>query len=281
MYNIHEGERGSDCNQGYHVRAKSARLSTCHVEAGHHLEFNQWHDYDHRPEIHANTPSTYFSMRWVSPPDYVAARPPTDLPYNGGEYFYMYLSENTPERWNADVGALSNKLNYNGREVPLRYLRKSFGGSAWVTSGTTRPGLTLSADAVPLAPGNTACVVSIVEILEPARRDDYARWHDSVGLPALLTTDLFNACYRFMPVEQDPDAPRSTAIATGFGPGSRDRYFVHLYYLDGADPLQQFLRYLEVAQRLAQESPEVARAGRNVFDGIYRPIVPGQYDFYR
>src|SRR5579871_2987891 len=227
------------------MRAKSARLSTCHVEPGHHLEFNQWHDFDHRPEIHGNTPSTYFSMRWVAPPDYVAARPPTDLPHNGGEYFYMYLSEDTPEHWNADVGSLSNKLNFNGREVPLRYLRKSFGGATWVTNATTRPGFNLSVDAIPLAPGNTACVVSIVEIVDPAQREAYARWHDSIGLPALLTTELFNSCYRFMPVAQDPGAPRSTAIATGFDPGARERYFIHLYYLDGSEPLRQFGTYLE------------------------------------
>jgi hypothetical protein len=250
------------------------------VEPGHHLEFNRWHDFDHRPEIHGNTPSTYFSMRWVAPPDYVAARPRTDLPHNGGEYFYMYLSEDTPEHWNADVGSLSNKLNFNGREVPLRYLRKSFGGATWVTSATTRPGFNLSVDAVPLTPGNTACVVSIVEIVDAAQRETYARWHDSIAVPALLTTELFNSCYRFMPVPQVPGAPRSTAIATGFDPGARERYFIHLYYLDGREPLRQFGMYLEASRQLTSGYPEIAAVGHSIFEGIYRPIVPGQYDFY-
>ncbi len=261
------------------MRLKSARLSVAHCEPGHHLEFNRWHDYDHRPEIMSNTPLCYWALRWVAPPDYVAVRPPTELPYGGGEYFYIYLSEGTQEQWAADVAAVSRKLNFNGREEPLRYLKSAFGGGVHLTGAATRPGLELSADAVPLAPGNTALVVNITEVTDVDRREEYARWHDAVLVPAVLREDICSAYYHFMPVVQaevDDRTRQNERTLRGFGPDAPRRFHIFLYFMDFPEPLAAFERY----KRTVQQHAPLNDAWKPVFTGIYRPIVPGQYDFY-
>jgi hypothetical protein len=265
------------------VRLKSARLAIAHCELGHHREFNEWHDYDHRPEIHANTPLCYYSLRWVAPPDYVAARPATSLSYEGGEYFYIYLSEGSQEQWSADVAALSRRLSFSGREAPLQYLKSVFGGSVHLAGAATRPGYPLSADAVPLTPANTALVVSITEVTSPERRAQYAAWHDAVRVPAVLAPELFNAYFHFMPVVQ-PEVDQITRLnqrtLRGFDAEAREKFHIYVYFLDSAYPLASFERYKMVVQQLEHEYPTQIEGTQHLFTGIYRPIVPGQYDSY-
>jgi hypothetical protein len=50
--------------------------------------------------------------------------------------------------------------------------------------------------------------------------------------------------------------------------------------MDASAPLEAFAALREITVRTQRETPALAEVTRQVFTGIYRPIVPGQYDWY-
>jgi hypothetical protein len=99
------------------MKAQSAALTLYHFAPGHHKEVCMWHDQDHKPEVVGTMPSIFISQRWVAPTDLMAARPPSSLEHNGGEYVNLYWSTGTPDEMEADFRALGHRLELVGRNL--------------------------------------------------------------------------------------------------------------------------------------------------------------------
>lgn len=250
------------------LKAGSVSLVLYHFQPGHHHEVNAWHDADHRPEVLGTIPHIYHSQRWVAPAAYVAARPPTRLPHGGGEYANMYWSVGRPEQVLADFEALGARLTLNGRMQPMQHIEGVWHGRLKPLYFSTSPRVAISPEAVPFAP-STGLVVSIVEIVGVGGHDAYGRWLETVHLPAVLNDDLFTACVTLMPA-----VPKIENV------------LVHLYYTDADDPTRAFAELLRLEDDRPEdvsndaEAPGAAAMRRRIFASLYRPIVPGQYDFY-
>jgi len=251
------------------MRLKSIMAAFLHCPPGHHQAFNFWHDNDHRPENHGVIPHIYHSQRWVAPPEYVAARgavDPTAFPKGGGEYLATYWSTATPEQLLYDMTVLREQLTVVGR---CGAINRDFEG-LWVArmhfvAAQTREGLPLSADAVPLAP-HKGILVSIGEIIDKRAGEEWANWYMTVHVNDVLRCKGYRAFFKFMPMrEQD------------------QHIYLHMYYLD-EDPLEALKEARSQTPRLKAEGryPEdlIKAARRDWMISAYRPIIPGQYDFY-
>jgi hypothetical protein len=247
------------------MKALSASLTLYHFEPGHHKEVCMWHDQDHKPEVVGTTPNIFISQRWVAPPALMAARPPSSLEHNGGEYVNLYWSTGTPDQLEADFGVLGRRLELVGRMQPMRYIDRTWGRRLRPVSAYTRTGLELSAEAVTCAPQNTGLMVVIHELIESERRAAYASWHESVHMPMVLDTRLFTGAVKLM-----SDA-------------SEDRnLYVVLYYTDCPDPNETYTAFQEIATgwRVAsQDFPDVDTVRTRIHSGMYRPSI-GHYEFY-
>src|ERR1044071_8788445 len=104
------------------MKAQTASLTLYHFEPGHHREVCIWHDQDHKPEVVGTVPGIFVSQRWVATPDLMAARPPSSLEHNGGEYVNMYWTATTPQELQADFAALGRRLDLVGRMEPMKYI---------------------------------------------------------------------------------------------------------------------------------------------------------------
>lgn len=255
------------------MKLKGIHAGFIHCELGHHKAFNQWHDFDHRPENHA-LPHIFHSQRWVAPPDYIAVRDRVDdtyFTYGGGEYFVTYWTEGTLEDLTHDMALLRDqtkllgRFDYEFKSLGLGRDPERFGWDrkydfikAW-----TRESLTVSASAVPLMPHEGIYVV-LSEVIDGTRRDEWSMWYDMTRVHDILKCKGFMAAFRFAVLKRMP-----TPLV------------LDLYFLD-EEPLAS------VANQRAQMADWDKRGRgfpeesvRNVLlCGPYRPITPGQYDFY-
>ncbi|MBI2867293.1 MAG: hypothetical protein HYX97_03025 [Chloroflexi bacterium] len=247
------------------MKVKSVFAGFLHSDPGHHKAFNTWHDYDHRPENHGPIPHIFHSQRWVAPPDYVKLRGAVNLPKGGGQYFAMYWSTATAEQLAYDMTVVREKLRVLGRCGPIdRDFTAVWRDRMHFVSAQVRPGLALSADAVPVSP-HKGIIAVLGEVIDMKRRDEYAQWDEMVHVPDVLSCKGVMAAFKFMPMKEEDH-----------------HIYLKLHYLDG-DPLQ-------VMEEIRKNSPQWRAKGhyldnldgvrRNLILSLYRPITPGQYDFY-
>jgi hypothetical protein len=247
------------------MKAKTASLGLYHFEPGHHREANAWHDSDHRPEVVGTVPGVFISQRWVAPPDYVAARPPTDLRNSGGEYANLYWSERTPEDLVNDFFLLGKRLTARGRMVPERYMHRIWGSRMRVVDAYAAAECHLSPEAVSFAP-HMGLVVTAEEIIEPTAQDDYERWMESERIPDILGSKLFTAAFKFVPQA-----------------GENQKLLLHYFYTPLSQAREAFIELqhgFTPQARATAGFPAIDSVRRQIFSGVYRPIIPGQYDFY-
>jgi hypothetical protein len=233
------------------MKARAASLTLYHFADGHHREVCVWHDQDHKPEAVATTPGIFISQRWVAPPDLMAARTPSTLPHNGGEYVNLYWSTGTAEELHADFDVLGRRLELVGRMQPMRYIDRTWGRRIQPVSFHARDGLELSPEAVTCAPQNQGLFVVIGELQPSDGGADFARWHETEHIPEI---QLMSA---------DPDEPNLMVI---------------LYYSDRDDPLAAYQEFQAAAKGLRRHS-DAERAFRRLHSGMYRPSI-GFYDYY-
>ncbi|HEX8969455.1 MAG TPA: hypothetical protein VF937_16350 [Chloroflexota bacterium] len=247
------------------MKARSASLTLYHFEPGHHREVCVWHDQDHKPEVVGTMPHVFISQRWVAPPDLMAARPPSSLDHNGGEYVNLYWSSGSPGEMEADFDALGRRLEVVGRMQPMRYIHRTWGRRLVPVSAFTRPGLELSAEAVTFAPQTSGLMLVIVEILDTDARDAYGRWHESEHMPMILETGVFSGAVKLTSSARD-----------------ERNLFVALYYTDRPDPGAAYQEFREITRGWRgtdRDFPNADATRRLVHSGMYRPSI-GHYEFY-
>jgi hypothetical protein len=243
------------------MKAQSASLTLYHFADGHHREVCVWHDQDHKPEVVATTPGIFISQRWVAPPDLMAARSPSTLPHNGGEYVNLYWSSGSAEQLHADFDVLGRRLELVGRMQPMQYIERTFGRRLRPVSFQTRPGLGLSAEAVTCAPQNGGLFLVIGELQPDAGGADFAAWHETEHIPEILATGIFSGAAKLMSAAAD-----------------EPNLMVILYYSDRTDPVGTYRDFRSAASGL-RPHPDAERAFRRVHSGMYRPSI-GFYDYY-
>jgi hypothetical protein len=242
------------------LKAKSLTLLLSHYQTGRYQAIKHWHNGVHRLELHGMVPHIYHSQDLVAPPEYVAARPETELQLGGGECLSLYWSDGTPQDLEQDVRAVmdSNRkvglLSGPGGQE-LTYRRRMH-----VVGARTRPGLGIFADMVPLA-ASTGVVVTSGEASDTQKLSAYETWHDSTYLPGVLTAELFSAVFDLKPMDE-----------------GEPNVFAKLYFTDAADPLAVFVAAQKIISPYSQavgDFPGLDQVRRHIYSGVYQPVVDG------
>jgi hypothetical protein len=128
-----------------------------------------------------------------------------------------------------------------------------------VSAGHIRPGLNVTVDTVPLL-HNTGLLLTISELSDPGGSEAHERWSEDVQVPRMLATGLFSGHYGL----------HSMA-------GAEQSAYVDIYFVERGDPIE---RHREL-RAFEADWPRDGTA-HQIFRGLYRPIIPGQYDvFYK
>jgi hypothetical protein len=242
------------------MRLRSVSLLLCHYEAGSHREIAAWHEEIHRPEMHEQVPSFFFSQDWVAPAEYVKMRPPNTLSAQGGEYVLLYLSDADARTMNEEARHFATEEARKNKTHP--YQEVVWRGRVDLVEAHARPNLRIELGALPLAP-TTGLVVFIEEVADPARDADYERWLHHMHLPTILTDDLLAGCFELQPFADDM---RNVRVRIG--------------YTDQPDPSEALARVLGLTERQRTAAGSLCASRHPVFSGGYRPIVSRHYDTY-
>ena len=257
--------------------ARDAFFSFVRVpDPGRHRDYNQWHQLDHLPENRA-LPGIAFGDRWVHSPACAreARRPAAALA--GVHYVALYLFR--PPAAEA-IGAWQDLAEQSfqwGRRPERAWVERPLMGFFSVVSARVAPRLALSAEALPLLPAR-GVHVTVSRPHEPHGESAEAayRWHDQVGIPALLEAPGVAGAYVFSSVSTTLDRDWSEARGTttfDAGEGERGQVRVRLCFLDG-DPLA-----LGPAPG-ASLPTDVAAAEEILFEGPLETIAPRRWDWF-
>jgi hypothetical protein len=242
------------------MRLKSVSLLLCHYEAGNHREIAAWHEEIHRPEMHEQVPSFFFSQDWVAPADYVNLRPANALSAQGGEYALVYLSDTDASTMNGQTRLFAAEEVRKNKPHP--YQEVVWRARMDLVEAHARPNLQVELGALPLAP-NSGLAIFIEEVTDDTREADYERWLHDVHLPAILTDDLLAGCLELQPFAEDM---RNVRVRAGFA--------------DQPDSHKALAAVLRQTEQQRAAAGDLTRARRPIFSGVYRPIVTRSYDDY-
>jgi hypothetical protein len=247
------------------MKAKSATVMLLYYEPGTHEEVTRWHEEIHRPEMHGTIPNIYHSEDWLSPVEYMALRPPTELPRRGGEYLCLYWSQGTAEELSEGVRTYAAEARERSSYHPHQEI-------VWrdrmvVSAGQVRPGMEVTVDTVPLL-HNTGLLMTISELADAGGRETYERWSEDVQVPRMLASGIFSGHYGLHSME-----------------GAEQNVYVDIYFVERGDPIEKYQELQALEAGWKQDGNGLADGDgvrREIFKGLYRPIIPGQYDvFYK
>ena len=232
------------------------------VPQEHTEAYNRWYDFDHLPEF-AALPGMLLGRRYVAPPEYKALRPPSPLPEladGRGSYCTTYLIgdpdfDAVRKRWSERADALmkQRRMFRHGKIADVGYYRLDY--------SRVRDDIPVSADAAPHL-RDTGIMIVLTEVAEAARRAEVDQWFRDVHAPDLLEVHGVTAAMRFSRVDLPPGR------------------YANVYLLED-DPL-------ETKRDLDRRIPDWQARGRSpapggssqvLFQSVYRPVVPMQYDF--
>jgi hypothetical protein len=253
-------------------KAQRASVTLYHMDPGHHREASIWHDADHKAEVIASVPHVFISQRWVTPPSWMALRPPSKLPEGGGEYVNVYWSSGTAEALSEDFNRLGTDLGAVGRMDTVRYMHLIWptgaGSRLRPTCLETRPGLPISAAAVTASTAMTGLVATVgrgpTSGGGPAG-GDFDRWHETEYLPKVLATNLFAGVAK---LALDHPDHRGT--------------YITLLYTDEPAPAETYGEYREKVRAWAADpngAPDAWPGHTAIFETIAQPSI-GRYDVY-
>jgi hypothetical protein len=251
------------------MKAQCATLSLYHIAPGRHREALKFHDLDHKAEQLGSVPGVFVSQRWVTPPEWLALRPPSELRESGGEYVNISWSSGTAEDLVSGFKRLHDECAPQGRMEPLRVMDKVWPEFPLLPLRPilmeSRPGAGRSGGAVMASAVNTGLVTVIGEIRDEARAEEFVTWHQGKYLPMVLDTGLFAGAVKLV---WDPPGPRGL--------------YVILYYIDAPSPSDVYAAFGEFAAgviRRGDDFPGGDLAHRIVFQSLFRPST-GHYEFY-
>jgi hypothetical protein len=245
------------------MKAKSATVMLLYYEPGTHEEVTRWHEEIHRPEMHGTIPHIYHSEDWLSPVEYMALRPPTDLPRNGGEYLCLYWSQGTAQELFEGVRKYAAEVRERNAYHPHQEI--TWRDRMVVSAGQVRPGLEVTVDAVPLL-HNTGLPLTISELAGSGGRQAYERWSEEVQVPRMLASGIFSGHYGLHSIE-----------------GGEQNAYVDIYFVERGDPIEKYreLQALEAGWQQDGAGSSGPQSGpKPIFRGLYRRIIPGQYDLF-
>jgi hypothetical protein len=258
------------------VLAGDAFLSFVRVrDPARHRDYNRWHQLDHLPENRA-LPGIAFGERWVCSPACAAAASAAG-PLAGLHYAALYLFRPPAAEAIAAWQDLAERSFQWGRRPDRAWVERPLMGFFKVVSATVAPRLALSAEALPLLPG-TGVHVTVSRPHEPHgdAAEEAFRWHDRVGVPALLETPGVAGVYVLSSVSTTLDRGWTEARGTttfDAGEGERGQIRVRLCFLDG-DPLA-------LGARPGAPVPAAVEAAEEVlFEGPLETIAPHRWDWF-
>jgi hypothetical protein len=259
------------------VLARDAFFSFVRVgDPGRHRDYNRWHQLDHLPENRA-LPGVAFGERWVHTPACAAAAASPAADLAGLHYVALYLFREPAAASIAAWQELAERSFQWGRRPDRAWVERPLMGFFSVVSAAVAPRLALSAAALPLLPAR-GVHVTVTRPRSPhgdATEAAY-RWHDRVGVPALLETQGVTGVYLFSSVSSTLDREwEERAGTTTFDAGDDEpgQIRVRLCFLDG-DPAG-----LGAAPG-APVPAAVAGAEEVLFEGSLETIVAGEWDWF-
>ncbi len=232
------------------------------VPQEHTEAYNRWYDFDHLPEF-AALPGMLLGRRYVAPPEYKTLRPASPLPEladGRATYCTTYLIGD------ADFDAVRKRWSERAEELMKQ--RRMFRHGKIADVGYYRLDYTRVRDDIPVSAAaaphirDTGIMIVMTEVADAAQRPEVDQWFRDVHAPDLLGVHGVTAAMRFSRIDT---------------PAGR---YVNLYTLEG-DPI-------ETKRDLDRRIPEWQASGRSpapggssqiLFQSIYRPVIPMQYDF--
>ena len=149
--------------------------------------YNEWHQLDHRPE-NLLLPGVVWGERWARTADCAELTAIGDPAYASLDFIAMYWFRDPVERSVAEWTELGERSFQWGRRPELAYVERPFLGFFTPVKGYAAPRVLVSPEALPFRP-NLGMRLTLTQVAEPhslaAERSN--RWHDTVGMPILLT----------------------------------------------------------------------------------------------
>ena len=234
-----------------------------------HRSYNEWHQLDHIPE-NVGIQGIVHGQRWVSPPEYTAARALADPMLAGTQYVTLYLFEEPVEKAIKDFLDMGKQLSGLGRFH--RHRQGFMGGPFSLIKGYAAPSALVSPEAIPYRP-NRGIAVTVSDVTDRSRFDEIAQWYDQVHVPDILSVKGMAGAYRFVSL-----APQSSDAFANPNPADR---LINVYYMD-EDPM-------DVAEEMKKHVPEWRAAGhypdfgegfKRLFMGSFKTITPWEWDWF-
>jgi hypothetical protein len=246
------------------------------TDPARHHDYNVWHQLDHRPENLA-LPGVLYGDRWVRTPacERVGATP--DPALADVHYVALYLfGEPAAESIRAWQDLAERSFQW-GRRPDRDWVRRPLMGFFSHVSTYVSPRLSLSPAALPLRPAR-GVYVTVARITEPhgAAAHEAFRWHDAVGIPALLRLPGVAGACTFSSDSTTLDhgweaRPGTTTFDADSG-AERGQIRVHMLFLD-EDPVA-------VAPALRAHCTAPGEAEELLLAGPLETIAPWNWEWF-
>lgn len=243
-----------------------------------HRDYNQWHQYDHRPENLA-LPGVVHGDRWVRSPDCVAAGAAPDPRLASAHYMAMYWFAEPLERSVREWKQLGDTTLQQGRRPDLRYAARPLLGFFHPVASCVQPRTRVSAAALPFRPhrGIHVTVTGVDQPTSAAAEEQFA-WFATERVPRVLDLPGVAGGWTFR-----SDRVYAGSTAGGERTGARPELptmRVTLFWLE-EDPVE-FAGTLAEAQRDWDAGTPAPRpdAERLLLSGPLRSITPGEWDWF-
>jgi hypothetical protein len=204
------------------------------TDPARYRDYNEWHQLDHRPE-NLLLPGVVWGDRWVRTPDCAELTVAPAAEYSALDFIAMYWFRDPVEQSVDEWQELAERSFQWGRRPELAYVERPFLGFFSPVKGYVAPRVLVSEEALPFRP-NRGIRVTLTRMRDPHGLDaeQAFRWHDTVGMPALLDIPGVAGGWTFSYLHKQRHATVSNQGGPDFAPGSLR---LRLLFLD-EDPVQ-------------------------------------------
>jgi hypothetical protein len=156
------------------------------IDDSKHVEYNRWHQLDHRPE-NLLLDGVRYGERWVLTPDCAAASQVNQPELADIHYVNSYWFRPPALQSIAEWQALAERSFQWGRRPESEWATRPLMGFFSTVKGYATPRVKVSADALPFRP-NRGVHITVARVNEPhgAEASRLYAWYDEVRIPDLL-----------------------------------------------------------------------------------------------